>query len=50
MPKVYTGSIFHKYTEDLNITVEDLNSDEDSEAEHEWRYECEERKIGGHLI
>ena len=33
MPKVYTGSIFHKYTEDLNITVEDLNSDEDSEAE-----------------
>ena len=23
---------------------------EDSEAEHEWRYECEERKIGGHLI
>ena len=24
-------------------------NDEDSEAEHEWRYECEERKIGGHL-
>jgi hypothetical protein len=22
---------------------------EDSEAEFEWRYECEERKIGGHL-
>jgi len=22
---------------------------EDSEAEHEWRYECEELKIGGHL-
>ena len=22
---------------------------EDSEAEHEWRYECEEWGIGGHL-
>ena len=27
----------------------DHHGHEDSEADHEWRYECEERKIGGHL-
>lgn len=27
----------------------DLKGMEDSDSDSEWRYECEEKKIGGHL-
>jgi len=34
----------------LGTGLYDHPGHEDSEAEHEWRYDCEEREIGGHLI
>tara|TARA_R110002124_G_scaffold266681_2_gene433611 strand:- start:212 stop:478 length:267 start_codon:yes stop_codon:yes gene_type:complete len=33
----------------LGTGVYDHPGHHDSEGENEWRYECEERKIGGHL-
>jgi len=33
----------------LGTGIYDHPGHHDSGADHEWRYECEERKIGGHL-
>jgi hypothetical protein len=49
---LWVDDIDHKLNETEFIKgtgLYDHPGHEDSEAEDEWRYECEELKIGGHL-
>jgi hypothetical protein len=48
----WVDEIDHKLNETEFVSgtgLYDYPGHEDSEAEHEWRYECEELGIGGHL-
>ena len=48
----WIDDIDHKINESefiMGTGLADHDGHEDSEADSEWRYECEERGVGGHL-